>query len=127
MRGQGILLVLAGGALGSVLRYVLGTWIAARLPHPFPWHTFFVNLSGAFLVGVLVGLTPHADPHSHTWRLLIGAGFLGGFTTFSTLAVESVALFDRGLVAQGALNMFGSGVLGLAVAALGIVAGRALR
>jgi fluoride exporter len=60
------------------------------------------------------------------WRLFLGVGILGGYTTFSTLSYESIALMERGLWASGALNMFGSGVAGLAAVVLGLVVGRAL-
>jgi CrcB protein len=59
-------------------------------------------------------------------RLLLGVGVLGGFTTFSTLSYESIALAERGLLLQGAANMFGSALLGLAAVVLGMVVGRAI-
>jgi fluoride exporter len=86
----------------------------------------FVNLSGAFLIGVLMAFSVEKGALSGDWRLFLGTGILGGFTTFSTLSYESIALMQDGLWSQGMLNMFASAALGLVAAWLGLVAGRAL-
>ncbi len=114
----------AGGAIGAGLRYSLGTWIVARTGSAFPWHTFAINIVGAFLLGVLMALSLEKGIVSGDWRLFLGTGILGGFTTFSTLSYESIALMEQGLWAAGLGNMFGSAVAGLAAAWLGIVVGR---
>jgi len=121
-----ILVVAAGAGVGGGLRYALGGWMAERWGTTFPWHTFAINVSGAFFLGVLMALSTERGIGDAHWRLLIGVGVLGGYTTFSTLAYESMALIDRGLVLSGALNMFGSGLAGLAAVLLGLVVGRAL-
>jgi CrcB protein len=85
-----------------------------------------INIGGAFLIGVLMALSLERGVVSSDWRMFLGTGVLGGFTTFSTLSYESLALMQSGLWAAGLANMFGSGVLGLLGAWLGIVVGRAV-
>lgn len=116
--------VVIGAGIGGGLRYALGGWIAERWGSSFPWHTLAINVGGAFLLGVLMAMSVERELVSPATRLLIGVGVLGGFTTFSTLSYESIALVERGLVAQGMANMFGSGLLGLAAVVLGLVVGR---
>lgn len=81
-----------GGALGAVGRYGIGRWLAARYSGSFPLGTWLINLSGSLLLGWLLGAGfGGADPY-HPMYLLCGPGFLGGFTTFSTLKVQLVQL-----------------------------------
>ena len=118
--------VAIGGAIGASLRWALGTWIVDRTGAGLPWHTFVINISGAFLIGVLMALSLEKGVVGGNWRLFLGTGVLGGFTTFSTLSFESIALMQNGLWAAGFANMFGSGAAGLAAAWLGLVVGRAV-
>ena len=118
--------VALGGAIGASLRWGIGTWWVDRTGPGFPWHTMFINVCGAFLIGVLMALSMEKGLISGDWRLFLGTGVLGGFTTFSTLSYESLALMQDGLWAAGLANMFGSAVAGLLAAWLGVVAGRAL-
>ena len=119
-----IVAVVTGAGIGGGLRYVLGGWIAERWGASFPWGTFAVNVSGAFLLGVVMALSVERSLIPPAWRLFLGVGILGGYTTFSTLSYESIALMQRGLMMQGALNMFGSALAGLAAVFAGIVVGR---
>jgi CrcB protein len=121
-----VALVAAGGALGAAGRWVLGGWLAERFGPSFPWHTMVINVSGALLLGVLMGAALDRGLVSSDWRVFLGTGVLGGYTTFSTLAYESVALLEQGLYARAALDMFGSGVLGIVAAVAGLAIGRAL-
>jgi CrcB protein len=118
--------VAIGGAIGASLRWSLGSWIAEKTGATFPWHTFAINIAGAFLIGVLMALSIERGVLSSDWRLFLGTGVLGGFTTFSTLSYESIALLSSGLWTAGLANMFGSGIVGLIAAWLGLVVGRAL-
>ena len=118
--------VVIGAGIGGGLRYVLGGWMAERWGTSFPWHTLVINVSGAFLLGVLMAVTVERNLLPGSMRLLLGVGVLGGFTTFSTLSYESVALVEQGMIAQGAVNMFGSAVLGLCAAVLGLFVGRVI-
>jgi len=126
MRVSDIVAVVAGAGIGGGLRYSIGVWLAERWGTSFPWHTFIVNISGAFLLGIVVALSTQRGLISPEWRLFLGVGLLGGYTTFSTLSYESVALIERGLVFNGAINMFGSAVAGLVAVMAGLYLGRIL-
>jgi fluoride exporter len=121
-----VISVVVGAGIGGGLRYAIGGWIADRWGGSFPWHTFGINMAGAFLLGVLMVISTERGIVSSEWRLFLGVGLLGGFTTFSTLSYESVALMQSGLYVQGLLNMFGSAAVGLLAAVAGIFVGRAV-
>jgi fluoride exporter len=118
--------VVAGAGIGGGLRYAVGLWLAQRWGASFPWHTFFINISGAFLLGIVMALSTQRGLIAPEWRLFLGVGVLGGYTTFSTLSYESVALLERGLVFGGVINMFGSAIVGLIAVAAGLYVGRIL-
>ena len=112
-------MVLVGlfGALGTLLRYLVGQLVGQRLASRFPWGTMIINVSGAFVLGALAAVTaPFLSP---LWRVGLGTGLVGGYTTFSTLAWESLTLLESGLPGSAALNLVASASLGLAAAALG--------
>ena len=118
--------VATGGALGSVLRFAVGTWFLQRSGPGFPWGTFTINVSGALLIGIVmqlaqtrIGLGPYA-------RLFLATGILGGYTTFSAFAYETYLLSRDGLSAQSLWYGFGSVIAGVAAAFLGIVFARAV-
>lgn len=121
------LLLIAGfGALGAVARYAVDGWVTNLSRGQFPWGTLAVNLVGAFLLGVLVEVTTsRLLPHPY-WRVGLGIGFLGAFTTFSTFAYETVRLAQDSAWALALLNVVTMTALGLVGAFLGIVVGRAL-
>ena len=92
-----ILLVGLGGFAGAVARYVIGGWVLHHtLSAKFPWSTFAVNLLGCLIIGLLSGLAERLDWFSHSMRLLLLTGLLGGFTTFSAFGLETVHLLRRG-------------------------------
>lgn len=111
--------VMAGGALGSALRFLVGAAVASP-PGAFPWGTFTVNILGSFVLGVMSGLAVRYDVLSRTTLLFLGTGLCGGFTTFSTFSLEGLALIQAGHVWIFAAYAGGSLVGGLAAAALGI-------
>lgn len=121
-----VVLVILGAGIGGGLRYILGSWMAERWSMSFPWHTFVINIAGAFLLGFLMALTVDRQIVSPSLRLFLGVGILGGFTTFSTLSYESIALIEQGLTLQGMGNMFGSAAVGMVAAAAGLIVGRAV-
>lgn len=121
-----ILIVVLGAGIGGGARYAIGGWIANNLSTSFPWHTLAINISGAFLLGLLMALSIDRGFISGSWRLFLGTGLLGGFTTFSTLSYESVSLIEQGLYVQGAGNMFGTAVIGILAAIAGLAVGRAI-
>jgi CrcB protein len=104
------LYVAAGGAAGSWLRYLVGrAWTQAIGPvaaSAFPWATLTVNVVGSFAMGLLAGwLARFGSPHAvsgEAWRLLLGVGMLGGFTTFSSFSLEFALLVERGTIGTAA-------------------------
>jgi CrcB protein len=115
----------AGGALGVNARFWLGVWMSRWAGAQFPWATVTINVSGSFAIGFLTVALTRWLPHPNA-RLLVVVGFLGGYTTFSTFAFESLNLWERGERALATANVVGSVVLGLAAAALGLALARGL-
>ncbi|GAA5335652.1 MULTISPECIES: fluoride efflux transporter CrcB [Thermus] len=93
------LLVALGGALGSALRYGLGAYVQGLLGPGFPYSTLFVNALGSFLIGAVLRLSLEGALSPEA-RLFLAVGVLGGFTTFSTLSYETLALLQDGEVGQ---------------------------
>jgi fluoride exporter len=90
------LLVMLGGALGAVTRFIVGTLVASRYSALFPLGTFLINVTGSFLIGVLMMLFVNR-PSIHTnWRLFLVTGILGGYTTFSSFEWETLAALRGG-------------------------------
>ena len=119
------ILVLAGGAVGCLARFVVGTAIIARLGGRFPYGTVFINITGSFLIGFAMTFLTERSDLSPNWRFLIVVGFLGGYTTFSSFQWETLNLMKDGSRWLGFLNGFGSLIVGYAAVWLGaIVAGR---
>lgn len=114
-----------GGALGVNARYWLAVGLDRALGTRFPWATFAINVSGAFVLGLLATLLAGLHPH-HPWRLAALVGFLGGYTTFSTFALESHKLWEAGRPGRALAYMAGSVASGFAAVLLGILLGRAL-
>lgn len=112
------------GALGAVARYLVVEWVARWWTHRIPLATLIINLSGAFALGLTT--TALAAPGALTARLIIGAGFLGGYTTFSTLSFETLALHRRGVTSYAWFNAGASLIGGLVIAGLGMALGLAL-
>ena len=83
------LLILLGGGVGSVLRYSLGVAVTQQISSRFPLGTFLINVSGSFLIGLLMGWFTYRPTVPVHWRLLLVTGFLGGFTTFSSFEWET--------------------------------------
>lgn len=111
-----LLFVMAGGALGAGARFLLGRWTLQQFGPAFPWGTFAANLLGGLATGVLVGCLARYGQGGEGWRLFLGVGLLGGFTTFSAFSLETVNMIERGTMGMAALYVSAS-VLG-AVAAL---------
>jgi fluoride exporter len=113
-----------GGALGALARYEVSQWIHSP-QDTFPWATFWTNITGAFVLGLFLTVLIDRFPARSYPRPFFAIGFLGAFTTFSTLAVETVTLVKDGHPALGIAYLVVSIVAGLAVAFAGIAAGRA--
>jgi CrcB protein len=118
-------LVVLGGAAGSLARYGIGEWLNPG--HELPVGTLLVNVTGSFALGALLAVLALRGDDSgarREARLLLGTGLLGGYTTYSALAVETETLLRDGHVALGAAYAIGSVVLGVLAAAAGASAGR---
>ena len=112
-----------GGALGALARYEVAQLIAVA-PDRFPWATFWTNISGAFVLGFFVTFVVERVRPTRYLRPFFAVGFLGAYTTFSTLAVETVLLVKDGHVALGVGYTLASIIAGLGVAYLGILLAR---
>ena len=110
-----IVAIIVGAALGAPARYLLDRAVQARHESMFPWGTFAVNIVGSFILGVLAGAGP-SGPVAH----LVGTGFCGAFTTYSTFGYETVRLIQEGVPKLALLNAFASIAAGLAAAFVGI-------
>jgi len=115
-------MVMLGGAGGSLARYLLGTAIMNRAGIRFPLGTVLINLTGSFLIGLLMTIFTERLPHPNL-RLLVVVGFLGGYTTFSSFEWETLGLVRDGERWLGLLNVVGSVVFGYAAVWLGAVIG----
>lgn len=120
---EALLLGVAGG-LGAVARYALDTALSRRVRGPLPAATILINVTGSLALGVIVGaVLAGADP---ALQAVLGTGFLGGYTTFSTASYQSVSLALSGRWAAAVVNGVGTLALCLAAALGGLAAGGAL-
>lgn len=115
-----IVIVGLGGAAGSVTRYVLGRAVSKRMKKSFPWGTFMVNVSGALLLGIVLGLRVHTNA-----ALLLADGFLGAYTTFSTFMYEGFHLFHDNQL-NAIIYIAGSLIVGLVFFAAGFFISNAI-
>ena len=123
MRAWLMLVVAVAGGAGAGLRYVVDRLLTPRSGVGFPVGILVVNVSGSFALGVLTGLGAAVAPEA---ALAIGLGLLGGYTTFSTVSVETVLLAQRKRWRDAALNLFGTLVVATAAAVAGLLLGAAL-
>ena len=132
------LYVAVGSAVGGLTRFVVGTWLQGRLDDwaprtgaapflPFPIGTLIVNVTGSFLLGVILVVVSRQGAHANATRLLLAVGLCGGYTTFSTFSADTVGLLENGGGALAMLNVVASvGLALLAVLAGAFVARLAL-
>jgi CrcB protein len=116
--GSKMLLIMLGGAIGTYLRYGVGRWFSTQpWGQGFPYGTLFVNVVGSFILGVVATLIlERLPPEYQDWYLLLGTGFCGGFTTFSTFEWETFKLVRDGswpLAAGNVLVSIFAGFIGL--------------
>ena len=123
--GWRVLVLSVGGALGVNARYWLGFWVSRWTSAQFPCATFVINVSGSFAIGFLSTLLVQRLPHPHL-RLLVLVGFLGGYTTFSTFAYESLTLWERGERRLSCAYVAGSVAAGLLAVTVGTLLARGL-
>lgn len=91
-----LFLVGTGGFLGSISRFLASRFMQNNFPSAFPFGTFFVNITGCFLIGLIYGLSERSSLITSGWKMFLAVGFCGGFTTFSTFTNENLALLRDG-------------------------------
>lgn len=120
------LMVGIGGAVGSVLRFWIGSYVGGRLGSRFPYGTFVVNITGSFLIGMILTILAEKTQWSDNWRYLIPIGLIGGYTTFSAFEYETFRLFQDGQILGAGLNVGLSVVVGFIGVWAGAVAARSI-
>lgn len=121
-----ILLIGAGGFAGAIARYLVDLRISSWTGGVLPWGTLVVNVSGSFLLGLLFALVVERDAMSAEVRGPLMIGFVGAYTTFSTLALESWRLLEDGAWLHATANLAGSAVVGVLAVVVGVALGRAI-
>ena len=120
-----LLLVFVGGGVGSVTRYLLGVGAMRSFGTGWPYGTLAANVLGGLAMGLLISWLAHrGGADQERWRLLLGVGFMGGFTTFSSFSLETVLMIERRDYGQAAAYIAASVVLSLGALFLGLLAAR---
>jgi CrcB protein len=112
--------VALAGALGAVARYAVHALVQSRVAGSFPFGTVVVNLSGSFVLGVITGLTIYHGLDSDV-RVVVGTGFIGAYTTFSSFSYETLGLLEDAAPGAALVNAFGSVAAGMVAATAGLV------
>jgi fluoride exporter len=121
-----LLIVGAGGFIGSVMRYLVQLFVERDMSSTFPWGTFVANITGSFIIGVVFALAQKGNLLSAEWRLFLAVGICGGFTTFSAFAYNNLTMLREGVYGQFILNVGGSLIFGLLAVYLGMIAAKAI-
>lgn len=123
---QTVLLISLGAVLGANLRYFVAQYVSRLIPSTFPFGTLAINISASFALGFFLVWTSErvlADPR---WRTFFAIGFCATYSTYSSYAFETFALFERGQLTQAVLNILGTNVVCFVAVALGAALARAL-
>lgn len=118
-----VLILITGGAIGTVLRYGVTMWVQRSLQYSFPFGILSVNVIGSFLIGFCWSLAENYDFSVNT-RAFLFTGLFGGFTTFSSFALDTMSLMKTGDYKLAFINILASNVLGLIAVFLGLLAGK---
>jgi CrcB protein len=120
-----LVLIFIGGGLGSTSRYLVGVGVFRTLGPGFPYGTLIANVAGGFAMGFLASWLAHrGGADQERWRLLLGVGFLGGFTTFSSFSLETVLMIQRRDFGVAAGYIAASAALSIGALFLGLLAAR---
>ncbi len=123
---QKVLLISLGAVAGANLRYFVAQYVSKLIPSSFPFGTLIINITASFILGFFLIWTTErvlADPR---WRLLIAVGFCGSYSTYSSYAFETFALFEQGQWSVAALNVFATNVVCFIAVILGAVLARSI-
>lgn len=120
------IMIAAGGAAGSLMRFALSTGVHRVAGRDFPYGTLSVNVIGSLLMGLLYILLIERASVSVEWRALLLVGFLGAFTTFSTFSIETLNLLENGELIKAGANVLLSVILCILAAWTGVIVGRHL-
>src|SRR5208337_2092268 len=112
----------AGGALGSIARFWVGSTISGRIGARFPYDTFVINITACVIIGFTLTYMGKRADLNPAWRYLLPVGFIGAYSTFSTYEWETLSTLRSGAFAMGALYSIGSLFLGLAAVWAGAIA-----
>jgi CrcB protein len=112
--------------LGANARYWIINWFETRFGMLFPYGTLFINITGSFLLGLIMAFLGARLVDDPTYRLLLGTGFLGAYTTFSTFSYDTVLLLERGDFMHALANVLLSAGVSVGAAYLGVLLGRAI-
>lgn len=115
-----------GGFIGAIARFWLGSYIGGKMGTRFPYGTFVINISGSFLIGLILTVLSEKAHWSPNWRYLIPVGFIGAYTTFSTFEYETLRTIQDGQFLIASLNVTLSVLLGFVAVWGGAIAGRAI-
>ncbi len=121
---QTVLLISVGAVIGANLRYFVAQYVAKLIPSTFPYGTLVINISASFVLGFFLIWTTErvlADPR---WRIFIAVGFCATYSTYSSYAFETFALFEKGRFVLAALNILGTNAVCFIAVALGAIVAR---
>lgn len=118
-----VLLLLAGGAIGTVLRFGVSTWVQRSMLYSFPFGILSVNVIGSFLIGFCWSIAEYTNTSANV-RIFLFTGLFGGFTTFSSFALDTMSLMKTGEYKLAFLNILASNMLGLIAVFLGLLLGK---
>jgi CrcB protein len=116
------LLIFVGGGLGASLRHTINMVFTRAFGTGFPYHTFFINVSGSIVMGLIAGYLAFKGEATQHWRLFLMTGILGGYTTFSAFSLDTILLYERGELGLAALYV----ILSVALSVGGLLAGLVL-
>ncbi len=124
---QSILLISLGAIIGANLRYGVAQYTARVVPSGFPYGTFIINLSASFVIGFFLIWSTERVLVDPRWRTFVAIGFCGSYSTYSSYAFETLALFEKGQWAAAAANILCTNVLCFLAVVLGAALARGIR